>query len=127
MHKDHRGNAEENVRSTSNGETQTVLTPETNRTDHITLRRAVMRVQPDGIHPELFQVIELANDPRDIAETIAVRVVERGRVDLVDESFLPPGAFVLVRVAVHGKSGILALGVGEGDVLRHRETVQVAG
>jgi hypothetical protein len=31
-----------------------------------------------------------------------------------------------VRVAVHGKSGILALGVGEGDVLRHRETVQVA-
>lgn len=81
-----------------------------------------MRVQPDGIYPELFQVIELADDPGDIAETISVRVVKRGRVDLVDESFLPPGAFVLVRVAVHGKSGILALGVGEGDVLRHRET-----
>lgn len=97
------------------------------RTDHITLRRAVMRVQPDGIHPELFQVIELADDPRDITETISVRVVKRGRVDLVDEGFLPPGAFVLVRVAVHGKSGILALGVGEGDVLRHRETVQGAG
>lgn len=80
-----------------------------------------MRVQPDGIHPEIFQVIELADDPRDIAETIPVRVVKRGRVDLVDEGLLPPGTFVLVRVAVHGKSSILALGVGEGDVLRHRE------
>lgn len=127
MHKNHRSNEKQNVRSSLGGETKTALALEIMVTDHITLRRAVMRVQPDGIHPELFQVIELANDPRDIAETIAVRVVKRGRVDLVDEGLLPPGTLVLVRVAVHGKSGILALGVGEADVLRHRETVQVAG
>lgn len=123
MHKNRHDNAERTVRSSSDGKTKTASALEIMRTDHITLRRAVMRVQPDGIHPELFQVIELADDPRDIAETISVRVIERGRVDLVDEGLLPPGTFVLVRVAVHGKSGILALGVGEGDVLRHRGTV----
>src|SRR5438309_8191960 len=46
--------------------------------------------QPDRVHPEAADIIELAGDSSKVADAVAVRVGKAARVDLVDRRALPP-------------------------------------
>ena len=48
------------------------------------------RAQPDGIDTEPLKIIEPADDTREIADAVAVRVLERTHIDLVDDAIAPP-------------------------------------
>ena len=60
-------------------------------------RRGVERRQPDRLDAERRQVVEVAGDPRQVADAVAVGVGERAGVDLVDDPALPPA-----QAAAHG-------------------------
>src|SRR6266581_485004 len=53
-------------------------------------RRRIKRRQPNGVHTQTNQVIEAASNAFEIADAVAVAVLERARVDLVDDSGFPP-------------------------------------
>ena len=53
-------------------------------------RRRIDRRQPDGIDAEPLQVVEPRKNSRQVANAVAVRVLERARIDLIDDSLLPP-------------------------------------
>ena len=55
---------------------------------------------PDRVDSELRQMLESLRNPVEIADAVAVRVLERPRIDLVDHGSLPPG------VVCHGRSGL---------------------
>src|SRR6266487_4582892 len=59
-------------------------------------RGGIDRREPEGVDAEPDQVVEPLDDPAQIADAVAVRVLERARVDLVDDRVLPPG---------HGRRG----------------------
>jgi hypothetical protein len=42
---------------------------------------------------EAFEVIELTDNPRQVADSIAIRVCETAWIDLVENSLLPPYGF----------------------------------
>ena len=56
-------------------------------------RRAVDGRQPDGIYAQRLYMIEMAADAFQIAQTIAIAVGERARINLVDAGTLPPGRY----------------------------------
>jgi len=58
---------------------------------------------PDDINAKVLEVTDLAYDARDIAQTIAIRVLEAGRVYLVDDALLPPqlGSHVQSEILIH--------------------------
>ena len=56
------------------------------------LRRGIAGRQPDGVHAELFQVVQPRGDAVQIADAVAVRVLKAARIDLVDDGVLPPVA-----------------------------------
>ena len=53
-------------------------------------RRGIDRRNPDRVDAEALQITEPAPDAAEIADAIAVRVLERARIDLVDDAALPP-------------------------------------
>ncbi len=53
-------------------------------------RRAVERQHPDAVDAEPLQVVELLDQPAEVARAVAVRVEERARVDLVEDGGLEP-------------------------------------
>jgi hypothetical protein len=61
-------------------------------------RRAEDRGQPHGVHAQPGEVVEPLDDARQVADPITVRILERPRVDLVDDTRLPPGCGVAGRV-----------------------------
>ena len=56
-------------------------------------RRWIDRRNPDGVHAEPLQIVELAPDAGEIADAIAVAVHKRARIDLIDDAALPPFEF----------------------------------
>src|SRR5260221_4720932 len=64
-------------------------------------RRGVDRRKPDGIHTQPGVVIELGNDTRQITNTVAVAVLEAARVNLIDNSLLPPVRLSLPGIVPH--------------------------
>ncbi len=52
--------------------------------------RGVERRDPDGLDAELDEVVEPRFDAGEIADAVAVAVLKRTRVDLVDRTVLPP-------------------------------------
>ena len=50
----------------------------------------VERGEPDGVHAEALQVVHFLGDAGDVADAVAVNVLEAARVDLVDDGLLPP-------------------------------------
>ena len=56
----------------------------------VRLRGGVDRREPQDIHAQGFQVVELGADALEVAEAISVGVFEGARVDLVDDCALPP-------------------------------------
>ena len=56
----------------------------------IGVRRRVDRVEPDPTDAEPPEVIEPVDDAGEVADPVAVRIRERARIDLVQNSALPP-------------------------------------
>ena len=56
----------------------------------IPVGRGEVRRQPDRVDAEINKIVELAGDPSEVTDAIAVTVGERARVDLVEDSSLPP-------------------------------------
>ena len=52
--------------------------------------------EPDDVDAKLLKVIEVLGDAFEVADTIAVGVLEGARVDLVDDGFFPPFGLVAV-------------------------------
>src|SRR6266536_5207170 len=59
---------------------------------HVVLRGIVHWGDPDDVDTEIFDVVDFGDYARDIAQTIAVRVLVRGGVDLIDGTIFPPGS-----------------------------------
>ena len=53
-------------------------------------RRRIDRRDPDGVDAKLHQIVEPLQDPVQIANAVAIAVLKRARVDLVDDAVLPP-------------------------------------
>jgi len=62
-------------------------------------RRDEAGVQPYRIHAELAQVVELPDDAGDVADAVAVGVVEALRIDLIEDGVFQP---LRSRVSSHG-------------------------
>jgi hypothetical protein len=58
---------------------------------HIEERRGVVGRKPDGIHPQVFQVVQPSFKVHQVTDAVAVAVSEAARVDLVEDGLLPPG------------------------------------
>ena len=82
------------VTSASNVREVAVLVVDVEVVGHVVavvlLRRRVARVQPDGVHAERGDVVEVAADAVEVADAVAVGVGERADVHLVDERVPPP-------------------------------------
>src|ERR1017187_7831235 len=57
-------------------------------------RRRVDRRDPDGVNPKSHKVIKTPKNPIQIADPIAVTVLKRARINLVDNAVLPPGGLL---------------------------------
>ena len=55
------------------------------------LRRGVDRREPQDVDAEVAQVVQPLQDAAQVADAVAVGVLERARIDLVDDGAGPPG------------------------------------
>ena len=46
---------------------------------------------PDGVDAELAEIVEPGLDASEVADAVAVTVLEGARINLVDDAALPPG------------------------------------
>ncbi len=53
-------------------------------------RRRVDRREPDRVDPEPLQVSESPSHPSDVADAVAVRILKRTRINLIDDGLSPP-------------------------------------
>jgi hypothetical protein len=58
-------------------------------------RRAIERREPDRVDSEgsrraVVQVIETRRDPGEVADAVAVRILERAGIDLIEDALSPP-------------------------------------
>jgi hypothetical protein len=53
-------------------------------------RRIKERVQPDGVDAEAFHIVQFRNDSRQIADPVAVGIIEGLGIDLVDNGVVNP-------------------------------------
>src|ERR1700676_4148770 len=68
----------------------------------VDLRRWIERSDPDRIHTEIGQIVEMDDDALQIADAVPIRIRETARVDLIDDGVLPP-----VEIAVRSRTGML--------------------
>ena len=80
----------------------------------VILRGPVDRGQPQHVHAEVGQIIETAGDALQVADAVAVGILEGTRIDLVDDRVGPP------RVR-GGAVGADAVGEGGTIEIRHRD------
>ena len=91
----------------------------------VCLRGSVDRGDPHDIDAEVSQIVQALMNPLQITVTVTVRVLERTRVDLVEDGILPPGRDAgarrgeQIRVVNHEFLRSVLLGVERrrGDVL----------
>ena len=74
------------------------------------VRRIVVRRQPDHVDAQLLQIVQARRDALQVADPIAVRVLKRARIDLVDDRFFPPLGLVPVDPMRRGGRGSGLLG-----------------
>ena len=68
----------------------------------IVIRRGVNRGKPDNIYTQLRQVRDFFGDAGQIADAVAIGVVEGTRVNLVHNGLLPPLNFGFHGLSFHG-------------------------
>src|SRR6476469_2181526 len=56
-------------------------------------RRRIDRGDPERVDLQPLQIVEAAANPFEIADAVAVTVLERARIDLIDDAALPPNGF----------------------------------
>jgi hypothetical protein len=59
-------------------------------------RRGVDRAQPERVGAQPRQVVEALGHAAQVSDPVAVRVLERARVDLVDDGVAPPGGLIRI-------------------------------
>ena len=57
----------------------------------VRLRRGEEGRAPDGFKSQIADVVQLLKDALNVADAVAVAVVERARVNLIDRCFVVPG------------------------------------
>src|SRR5262245_42524719 len=67
-------------------------------------RRWKERKEPEAIDPKSFQIVELLDEPREIADAVRVPVAKRLDGQLVDDRALIPLSLVLATVVGHSPS-----------------------
>ena len=76
-------------------------------------RRGIERRNPDGVDLQPAQVIEATPETFEIADAVAVAVLERAQIDLIDDGAAPPFGAGWLRMLCHGRrrrrSGVLRL------------------
>ncbi len=55
----------------------------------VVVRRLIEGRKPDDIDAKFLQVVELLNNSSQIADAVAVAIIEAARTNLVDNAFLP--------------------------------------
>ena len=68
----------------------------------IVIRRSVNRGKPDNIYTQLRQIRNFFGDTGQIADAVAIGVVEGTRVNLVHNGLLPPLNFGFHGLSFHG-------------------------
>jgi hypothetical protein len=63
----------------------------------INLRRRIERCNPNRIYAEVLQVVQLRRDAVQVADAVAVRIVETTRVNFLINGALPPVGSILLR------------------------------
>ena len=56
----------------------------------VTQRGGIEREEPQGRHPQVLEVVQPGDEPPEVADPVAVGVLERPDVDLVDDGVLVP-------------------------------------
>ena len=57
----------------------------------VVVGRLVDRGEPDDIDAELLEIRDAARDARQVADAVAVRILETARINLIDDGLFPPG------------------------------------
>ena len=73
----------------------------------VVLGGGVERGQPDRVHAEFAQVVQLGGDSRQVADPVAVRIGEGAGVDLVDHRGTPPFGIRSRRAVDQGARGLV--------------------
>ena len=71
-------------------------------------RRGIERQDPEDVDPQVLQVVELAGQPLEVADAIAVRVEERFDMGLIDDPVFVPERIVSHRCLVYRNGRALA-------------------
>ncbi|VUX29450.1 Uncharacterised protein [Bifidobacterium pseudocatenulatum] len=82
----------------------------------VVLRRPVDRAQPHHVHAEVGQIVKTAGDALQIADAVAVRVLEGTRIHLIHHRVGPP--------RVRGRA-VGTHGVGKGGTIEIRHVVEL--
>ena len=85
------------------------------------LRRGVDRREPQDVDAEVGQVVQPLQDAAEVTDAVAVGVLERARIDLVDDGAGPPGrrsagVHQAGKRVVHGLD-VVAVGIAEEDAV----------
>jgi hypothetical protein len=59
------------------------------------------RRQPDRVNSEALQIGQPADNPGDIADPVGIGILERARIDLVENAVPPPGFAALLHFGNH--------------------------
>ena len=62
----------------------------------VIIGRFVDRRQPDHINAEFFEIIQMHCDTVQVADSIPVTVLKGAWIDLINDSFFPPGALFII-------------------------------
>ena len=58
----------------------------------VVIGRLIHRREPDHINPQIFQIVQPADNPLQIANPIPVAVHKAARINLINNGFLPPSS-----------------------------------
>jgi hypothetical protein len=83
-------------------------------------RRRIERGEPQRINPQPFQVVELADEPRNVSNAVTVRIVEGANHHLIED-----GTAVPLRVMIEPTMGIRKPKIHEPNSLSYRENSSV--
>ncbi len=69
----------------------------------IVIRGGIYRREPDPVDAQVLQIIQVLNDTCQIPDPIRIRILERARVDLVNNPVFPPKLVCSHQILLFGK------------------------